>query len=420
MLLGDLVFTLCLLITVAFAALFASGRSRDFIDHTDDAPLGELLTITFACAASAIGLFHAIFQMRHYAHPQKQRLVARIILLPVIYAIDSLWAFEDTVDASIVAVIRDTYESTVLMAFMQLLCIYAEEHDIYSYMVDDPKRDAKTEANNKKTKKPLCTPEQVASWRFQVLQYAVLSPLMTLVVLIAHQFGAFNESSWSLGDAHVYATVIKAVSCTISLNALVSFYSVAKSHPDIHHSNENPTPQFLSIKGAIFLCCWQGLVLSMLSPYLPIEKMAAFLLRQSSIHTKSEEELKEATLGACESAMIVFEMLLAAIAHQFVFNYKLYSAKKGGNKVGHHYEEQEKVATKTTNHVGTHVDESGEVYLVKTSIITSVYHVLSFSDLVDDTKSAVKRAASPKKAAAAPAGCEEPKMNTSKKGTKAE
>jgi hypothetical protein len=380
--------------SIAIAAVVASLVLAGFVETGDTMPRGAFATTVCAVTASLLTLSHAFFHLRNYAHPRRQRLVLRVLMLVVVYSADSLWAFFDRYDASLVAVARDTYEALALQAFFSLLLDIAESENIYEWWrVENPTMEhlfplRGSFALNRGV---------VKTWRACVTQYTVLSPLLTLVVFLLHHFELYDESSWSALNGHLWIALAKCVSVSVAFTAVLYLYLATKHNERVHHYQ--PTLKFLSLKAVIFLCCWQGLVLWGLEALglINVHAAAELFLTDSTRRTMSDAELGDAVVGALESALVCFEMLLAAIAHQYVFSWRESQLQQHALHAPHAHKGASAGKASAAKGAATAAETTTtapdrKLVLVHTSVINSALHFVSVSDLVDEARAGISSA----------------------------
>ena len=281
-------------------------------------PTGIVVAFELSVFASLLTILQILQHLLSYRQPQRQRFVIRILLMVPIYAIDSFWAMLDFKQASFIAVARDTYEAYALYNFFHLLldlmggvhgCVASWKskkmntmHHSFplTLLYGDYQLNAKT----------------VETWRFFVLQYTMLSPVLTLLQYIATFEGIFDESSWSAANLHVYFTAMRCVSVTLAFTALFYCYSSTKKILHSYH----PLGKFIAIKVVVFLCFWQGIVVQLMAHFNVMPHgLKSFVLNWYHGH-KTLEEVEETLCNL----LLCAEMFGTAILHHFVFNAKDY------------------------------------------------------------------------------------------------
>lgn len=143
-----------------------------------------------------------------------------------------------------------------------------------------------------------------------VLQYVVFKVVATTLTLIFEFIGVYGEGQFHWMVAYPYLVVLQNVSVCYALYCLVMLYSavdVELRHP----INWRPLGKFLCVKGVVFFCWWQGVVIFYLEAHGMISGAGS---------RWSADDVANGLIDYC----IVFEMVLFAIAHSYTFTYKEY------------------------------------------------------------------------------------------------
>ncbi|KAJ2781894.1 hypothetical protein H4R18_002600 [Coemansia javaensis] len=222
--------------------------------------IGWIVSGSFALAATVVSLVHLAMHLRNYTVPRQQRHIVRIILMIPVYSIISFLSYRFYREAPYYTAVRDCYEAFVIAAFYMLLLQY----------IGDSSAEQKSSMLSKRDLKwtfPLnCVALNPANRRtfnllkWGILQYVIVSPLNTLVAIIAHANGVFCPDSMRPKYAHFWVAVIDFVSITVAMYALVTLYRVIKE--DI--SEDKPLRKFVAIKAIVFLTFWEGFIISWL------------------------------------------------------------------------------------------------------------------------------------------------------------
>jgi hypothetical protein len=143
-----------------------------------------------------------------------------------------------------------------------------------------------------------------------VLQYVVFKVVATTLTLLFEFIGVYGEGQFRWMVAYPYLVVLQNVSVCYALYCLVMLYSavdVELRHP----INWRPLGKFLCVKGVVFFCWWQGVLIF----YLEAHGMIT-----GAGNRWSADDVANGLIDYC----IVLEMVLFAIAHSYTFTYKEY------------------------------------------------------------------------------------------------
>jgi hypothetical protein len=285
-------------------------------------PTGLVLAFALCVGASSLTVLQIANHLTHYFNPKSQRYVIRILFMVPIYAIDSFWGYLHYTDSSAIAVARDTYESYVLYNFFALLM----------EMLGGPEECAAYWKSHKmitmRHSFPFCyvLPDMVLgvgllrTWKLMLVQYMLLSPIMTLLTYVMTFEGLFDENSYSLENAHFYISMIRGVSVTFAFTSLFYLYLSTKHH--IH--DHGPTGKFISIKFVVFLGFWQGIVIWLLGMYNVLPSS----FKETMLEWAHDKEIAENDAElAFGNLLLCGEMVVTALMHHVVFSYQEYVPK---------------------------------------------------------------------------------------------
>lgn len=312
--------------------LGAGGFFSGLLPFGDRAPSSGLFVVVVLCLCScALTVFQMLGHLTHYVNPTQQRYVLRIMMMVPVYAIDSLLGFVIPGEAAWFALVRDTYEAYVLYNFYQLLLALngGEAGTVKAWKLAHGATGG-TMAHLFPTNfvyGPF--PLDMATlrrWRFLLVQYMVLSPLVTVATFVLSVEGLFDDETWSLANAHVYLMCLKSVSVTFAFTALLYFYLACKHTPTLHA--RHPTSKFISVKFVVFMGFWQSVVIAGLGAFdlLP-DSLRPFLLTWHR-HKASDADVEM----ALENLLTVGEMFITAVMHHFVFSYTEFVEASGNGK----------------------------------------------------------------------------------------
>jgi len=169
---------------------------------------------------------------------------------------------------------------------------------------------------NKKTKRKCLEPfccikvkpsKKLLRWcQRGILQYALLKPLVTLISVVLLPLNLYADGEWRADRGWLWITIVNNIAVTVSLYFLVLYYQVAKS--DI--KPYNPLIKFGVIKGIVFFCYWQSVVIMAI---VAIGWVPAF------------RDWNHARIGTTiQNLLICFEMAVFGFLHLWAFPYEIY------------------------------------------------------------------------------------------------
>eukprot|EP01083_Nonionella_stella_P031391 85967_1 len=280
----------------------------------------DYIALTFAllaCILCAIQIHHHIY---HNHHPETRKYIIRILLMVVVYCIESWFGLYEPSLSLYLDTIRDTYEALVIYSFYSLL-IYSlggyenVQHALYLI----PMRTF-----------PHIRPFNwcCKEWSFAhgrtshnsflrnttigVLQYCFVQPLMAIITFILHisHCHCYGEGEFSYKVGYPYIAFIRSASQTWAIYCLVLFYLALKKQPAESEGYQlfitiRPIPKFLCIKGVVFFTYWQSVMLAGLV-YLNVIK-------------PTETWSVDSIATGLQDILICIEMFFAAIAHCYAF-----------------------------------------------------------------------------------------------------
>ncbi|XAR67537.1 hypothetical protein NMG60_11002329 [Bertholletia excelsa] len=236
--------------------------------------------------------------------PKEQKAIIIIILMAPIYAIDSyvgLLEFRGSKSFfMLLDSIKECYEALVIAKFLALMYSYLnisisknivpdgikgrEIHHSFPMTLFQPR----TVHLNHHTLKLL---------KYWTWQFVVIRPVCSILMIALQLVGIYSSwVSWTF-------TIILNISVSLALYSLVVFYHVFAKELAPH----KPLAKFLCIKGIVFFCFWQGVLLDILVA-LGIIKSHHFWLEVDQI----EEAL--------QNALVCVEMVFFAAFQQYAYS----------------------------------------------------------------------------------------------------
>ncbi|KAF5730652.1 transmembrane protein [Tripterygium wilfordii] len=197
----------------------------------------------------------------HWKKPKEQKAILIIVLMAPIYAIDSYVGLLDFRGSKaffmFLESIKECYEALVIAKFLALLYSYLnisisknivpdeikgrEIHHSFPMTLFQPH----TARLNHHTLKLL---------KYWTWQFVVIRPVCSILMITLQLLGLYTSwVSWTF-------TIILNISVSLALYSLVVFYHVFAKELGPH----KPLAKFLCIKGIVFFCFWQGIVLDTL------------------------------------------------------------------------------------------------------------------------------------------------------------
>lgn len=330
---------------------------------------------TFTLIGCLISLWHLTGHLRHYNKPDVQRRIMAVLWMVPIYSITSWLSlvfpnFEFLFDP-----IRDIYEAYAVYTFLALLIAILgddlikktnikdenaiffkavkkleeqrqqEENEINEYNIlyneqniliqnikneNDPNIiiELKNKLINIKSKllirpkyhvippfpcgynynsKKSIAYSFLYQCRLMGLQFVLMKPLLAMLPFIINSIikKDIDDIPYLIGDNNsvnwycpkLYIIILQNISVTIAFYGLLSLYHGTEKELEWC----NPWPKFLCIKGVVFMTFWQGISIQVMS---------------------SMGMVDERTATQIQNLLICIEMLIASLAHFYIFPYE--------------------------------------------------------------------------------------------------
>ena len=327
-------------------------------------------------------LVHA--HLTYYVDALAQTYIIRILFMPVLYALTSMFSILFVRYIVYFQFVRDCYEAFVLYQFFALLlhyfnteaCIQQDEQEMGEFSLatesasdsgenESPSYISTISASHREVDEttgsylsrmghvtlpfPLkCYPPFVAGDRFLVyirrivFQYVLLKPLMAFVAIILEYFGLYHRGSYNPRYGYLWLTAILNVSISVAFYGLYVFYHITHHHIKIYH----PLSKLLAVKAAIFFTFWQAAGISALYEFQIVGPLTPELNADDSA-------------AIMNNTLIGGEMVLLAIFNMIVFPYQEYknmliTAPKTERPEGEEEEEEERnlsIWSRLTRHI---------------------------------------------------------------------
>uniref|UniRef100_A0A5B7CDU8 Transmembrane protein 184C n=1 Tax=Davidia involucrata TaxID=16924 RepID=A0A5B7CDU8_DAVIN len=247
----------------------------------------------------------------YWKNPKEQKAIIIIILMAPVYAIDSFVGLLDFQGSkaffTFLDSIKECYEALVIAKFLALMYSYLnisisknivpdeikgrEIHHSFPMTLFQPH----TIHLNHRTLKLL---------KYWTWQFVIIRPVCSILMIALQILGMYPSwVSWTF-------TIILNISVSLALYSLVIFYHVFGKELAPH----TPLAKFLCIKGIVFFCFWQGVVLDIL--------VAMGIIR--SHHFWLDVEHIQVAL---QNVLVCLEMVVFSVLHQYAYHVAPYSGE---------------------------------------------------------------------------------------------
>lgn len=291
-----------------------------FVVKTDESPLLWwilLICLVFSSTAVALSLRLIARHLRHFSQPIIQRKIIAILWMVPIYSVTSWLSLQFIHQSMLLDMIRDCYEGYVIYTFFALCYCYIGQFDrdhidpalIYSALARKGSVrhmtalvrtfGARDEIDLKADPRGF-----LLNCKKYILQFVLIKPLGTVAAIWLSRFDLYENGNFSLGNGYLYVTVITHTSISLSLYWMVMFYKATSEAL----APFNPIPKFLCIKGVLFFCYWQSVIIAILV------KMG-WITDIPIIHYTVDH-----VVSTVQNCLICAEMVGFAVAHSFTFN----------------------------------------------------------------------------------------------------
>ncbi|OVA13897.1 Organic solute transporter Ost-alpha [Macleaya cordata] len=273
---------------------------------------GELTVLGTAVCVLLTVLFTAKLVLQHLSHwtnPKEQTAIMIIVLMAPIYAIDSFVGLIDFRGSKAFFMfldsIKECYEAFVIAKFLSLMYSYLkismsknivpdeikgrEVHHSFPMTLFQPN----TVRLNQNTLKLL---------KYWTWQFVVIRPVCSVLMITLQLLDLYPSwVSWIF-------TIILNVAVSLALYSLLVFFHVFAKELEPH----KPVAKFLCIKGIVFFCFWQGIVLDIL--------VSMGIIRSRHIWL-DVEHIQE----AYQNILVCVEMVIFSFIQQYAYSVAPYS-----------------------------------------------------------------------------------------------
>ncbi|KAL0012695.1 hypothetical protein SO802_007803 [Lithocarpus litseifolius] len=273
---------------------------------------GEITLFGSACCSMLSMHFTVQLLSQHlfyWKNPKEQKAIIIIILMAPIYAIDSFVGLLDIQGSKaffmLLDSIKECYEALVIAKFMALMYSYLNI-SISKNIVPDGIKGREIHHSFPMT---LFQPHTVRLdhhtlklLKYWTWQFVIIRPVCSILMIALQILGMYPSwLSWTF-------TIILNISVSLALYSLVLFYHVFAKELQPH----KPLAKFMCIKGIVFFCFWQGVVLKVL---------AAVGIIQSHHFWLDVEHIEE----AIQNVLVCLEMVVFSVLHQYAYHVSAYS-----------------------------------------------------------------------------------------------
>ncbi|XP_010644232.1 uncharacterized protein LOC100247002 isoform X2 [Vitis vinifera] len=240
----------------------------------------------------------------YWKKPKEQKAILIIIFMAPVYAIVSFVGLLDFQGSKaffmLLESIKECYEALVIAKFLALMYSYLNI-SISKNIVPDEIKGRQIHHSFPMT---LFQPHTVhlnhhtlKLLKYWTWQFVIVRPVCSILMITLQVLRIYPSwVSWTF-------TIILNISVSVALYSLVLFYHVFAKELEPH----KPLAKFLCVKGIVFFCFWQGVLLDIL--------MAMGMIK--SHHFWLEVEQIEEAL---QNVMVCVEMVFFSIFQQYAFN----------------------------------------------------------------------------------------------------
>lgn len=245
----------------------------------------------------------------YWKNPKEQKAIIIIILMAPIYAMDSFVGLLDIRGSKAFFMfldsIKECYEALVIAKFLALMYSYLNI-SISKNIVPDGIKGREIHHSFPMT---LFQPRVVRLehrtlklLKYWTWQFVIIRPVCSILMITLQILGMYPSwLSWTF-------TMILNISVFLALYSLVLFYHVFAKELEPH----KPFAKFVCIKGIVFFCFWQGVVLDVLAA-MGIIRSHHFWLDVEHIEL------------AIQNVLVCMEMVVFCVLQQYAYHVAPYS-----------------------------------------------------------------------------------------------
>lgn len=244
-----------------------------------------------------------------WKNPKEQKAIIIIILMAPIYAVVSFVGLLDIRGSEaffmFLESIKECYEALVIAKFLALMYSYLNISMSKNIVPDE----IKGREIHHSFPMTLFQPHTVRLdhhtlklLKYWTWQFVVIRPVCSLLMI------ALQLLEWYTNPVSWIFTIILNISVSLALYSLVVFYHVFEKELKPH----SPLAKFLCIKGIVFFCFWQGIVL---------EILAAVGIIRSQYSWLDVRHIEE----GIQNLLVCLEMVIFSVLQQYAYSAAPYS-----------------------------------------------------------------------------------------------
>ncbi|KAK4439224.1 Transmembrane proteinDDB [Sesamum alatum] len=245
----------------------------------------------------------------YWKNPKEQKAILIIILMAPVYAVDSFVGLLDIRGSKpffmLLDSVKECYEALAIAKFLALMYSYLkismsknivpdeikgrEIHHSFPMTLFQPR---KTHLND----------HTLRLLKYWTWQFVIIRPICSILMITLEIVGMYPSwLSWTF-------TIILNLSFSLAMYSLVVFYHVFAKELEPH----KPLAKFICIKGIVFFCFWQGVVLDILV------KMGIVRSHHFWLDTEHVED-------AIQNVLVCVEMVIFSVLQQYAYHVAPYS-----------------------------------------------------------------------------------------------
>ncbi|XXG83263.1 hypothetical protein AAC387_Pa10g1059 [Persea americana] len=278
---------------------------------------GTLTLLGTGCCAMLTMHFTVQLLSQHlfyWKNPKEQKAIIIIILMAPLYAVNSFVGLLDIQGSktffTFLDSVKECYEALVIAKFLALMYSYLNI-SISKNIVPDGIKGRQIHHSFPMT---LFQPRSVKLdqhtlklLKYWTWQFVVIRPVCSVLMIALQLLGLYTSwISWTF-------TIVLNISVSLALYSLVIFYHVFAKELAPH----KPLSKFLCIKGIVFFCFWQGIV---------IEILVAVGIIKSHHFWLDVEHIQE----ALQNVLVCVEMVIFSVIQQYAYHVAPYSGDIAG------------------------------------------------------------------------------------------
>jgi len=243
--------------------------------------------------------------------PAVQKYVVRILWMVPLYALQSYLSLRYHRARIYIDTVRDFYEAYVIASFVYYLMELLGGQDALVELLrhKDPSIGQHSFPLSLILEPWELGLEFMLQCKHGVLQYVLFKTIATLLTFLCEWAGVYGEGKFDWFVAYPYLCFFQNLSVMYALYCLVMLYHAVEAELR-YPINWRPLGKFVCVKGIVFFCWWQGVVIFYLRAHGIIEDLGSW----------TSEEVANGLIDYC----VVIEMVGFAIAHSYTFTYEDY------------------------------------------------------------------------------------------------